>query len=65
MKIFINRSDIVVETAGLKELIEDPNRDSVLITAESGSGDEAFVEIRNQRLFKISKDIAQLIDTER
>ena len=53
-------SDIVVETAGLKELIEDPNRDSVLITAESGSGDEAFVEIRNQRLFKISKDIAQL-----
>ena len=53
-------SDIVVETNGLKELIEDPNRDCVLITAESGSGDEAFVEIRNHRLFKISKDIAQL-----
>ena len=53
-------SDIVVETNGLKELIEDPNRDCVLITAESGSGYEAFVEIRNHRLFKISKDIAQL-----
>lgn len=53
-------SDIVVETNGLKELIEDSNRDCVLITAESGSGDEAFVEIRNHRLFKISKDIAQL-----
>lgn len=53
-------SDIVVETPGLKQLVDDANRDSVLITAESGSGDEAFVEIRNQRLFKISKDIAQL-----
>ena len=37
MKIFLLiESDIVVETAGLKELIEDHNRDSVLITAESG-----------------------------
>lgn len=53
-------SDIVIETMGLKELIEDPNRDSVLITSESGSKDEAFVEIRNHQLFKISKDIAQL-----
>ena len=53
-------SDIVVETPGLEQLIESENRDCILITAESGSGDEAFVEIRNQRLFKISKDIAQL-----
>ncbi|MCI9443092.1 MAG: phosphotransferase [Ruminococcus sp.] len=53
-------SDIVIETMGLKELINDPNRDSVLITSESGSKDEAFVEIRNHQLFKISKDITQL-----
>lgn len=53
-------SDIVVETLGLKQLVDDENRDCVLITAESGSGDEAFVEIKNHRLFKISKDIAQL-----
>ena len=53
-------SDIVVETPGLKQLLDHRNRDAVLITAESGSGDEAFVEIRNHRLFKISKDIAQL-----
>lgn len=53
-------SDIVVETPGLKQLLDHADRDAVLITAESGSGDEAFVEIRNHRLFKISKDIAQL-----
>ena len=53
-------SDIVVETPGLKQLLDHEDRDVVLITAESGSGDEAFVEIRNHRLFKISKDIAQL-----
>lgn len=53
-------SDIIVETPGLKQLVEHDDRDAVLITAESGSGDEAFVEIRNHRLFKISKDIAQL-----
>lgn len=52
--------DIVIETMGLKEIIADDNRDSVLITAESGSGDEAFVEIRNNRIFRISKDICQL-----
>ena len=30
-----------------------------LFTNESGSGDEAFVEIRDNHLFKMSKDIHQ------
>ena len=53
-------SDIVVEGSGIKEIINYPCRDCMLITSESGSGDEAFVEIRDNKIYKISKDIAQL-----
>ena len=53
-------SDIVIEECGIKEIIEYPIRDCILVTAESGSGDEAFVEIRDNRIYKISKDIAHL-----
>ena len=53
-------SDIVVEENGIKEIIEHKSRDCILITSESGSRDEAFVEIRNNKIYKISKDIAQL-----
>ena len=53
-------SDIVIEENGIKEIIEYPSRDCILITEESGSGDEAFVEIRDNKIYKISKDIAQL-----
>lgn len=53
-------SDIVIEEAGIREIIGYPSRDCILITVESGSGDEAFVEIRNDKIYKISKDITQL-----
>lgn len=53
-------SDIVIEEAGIREIINYPCRDCVLITVESGSGDEAFVEIKDNKIYKISKDIAQL-----
>ena len=53
-------SDIVVEESGVREIIKYPSRDCILITAESGSGDEAFVEIKDNKIYKISKDIAQL-----
>lgn len=52
--------DIVIEENGIKEVIKHKSRDCILITTESGSGDEAFVEIRDNRVQKISKDIAQL-----
>lgn len=52
--------DIVIEEHGLKEFINHTDRDCILITSESGSGDEGFVEIRDNRVYKISKDIAQL-----
>jgi thiamine kinase-like enzyme/choline kinase/predicted transcriptional regulator len=51
--------DILIEERAIKELLAHPQRDTVLIANESGSGDEAFVEIRNGYLFKISKDIHQ------
>ncbi|MDQ0199080.1 NTP transferase domain-containing protein [Neobacillus ginsengisoli] len=51
--------DILIEERAIKELLTHPQRDCVLIANESGSGDEAFVEIKNGYLHKISKDIHQ------
>ncbi|MEH7253735.1 phosphotransferase [Neobacillus niacini] len=48
--------DILIEERSIKELLNHPQRDCVLITNESGSGDEAYVEIKNGYLHKISKD---------
>ena len=53
-------SDILFEERTLDYLVKNKNRDCILITNESGSGDEAFVEIRNEFIYKMSKDIHQL-----
>ncbi|NME83269.1 NTP transferase domain-containing protein [Clostridium sp. SM-530-WT-3G] len=52
-------NDLIFERRAIKELVESPERDCILFTNESGSGDEAFVEIRDNHLFKMSKDIHQ------
>lgn len=52
-------SDLVFEERAIEELINFSMRDCVLITTISGIGDEAFVEIRNNYLYKIGKDIHQ------
>ncbi|SFC85435.1 NTP transferase domain-containing protein [Clostridium uliginosum] len=52
-------NDLIFEGKAIKELAESENRDCILFTNESGSGDEAFVEIRDNHLFKMSKDIHQ------
>lgn len=52
-------NDLIFEGRAIKELVESKNRDCILFTNESGSGDEAFVEIRDNHLFKMSKDIHQ------
>ena len=49
-------SDIVFEKKALFALIENKNRNCLLITSESGSEDEVFVEIRDNFIFKMSKD---------
>lgn len=51
--------DVLTEEDTFKQLINFPQRDCILLTKESGSGDEAFVELRNGYLYKISKDIHQ------
>lgn len=52
--------DILIEENAIAELLNAEERDCLLITKESGSGDEAFIEIQNNYLYKISKDIHQL-----
>jgi len=53
-------SDMVFEERAISNLIDNANRNCMLVTNESGSGDEAFVEIRQEKIFKISKDVHQL-----
>ncbi|WP_071393474.1 phosphocholine cytidylyltransferase/choline kinase family protein [Bacillus tuaregi] len=51
--------DILIEESAVQQLITHPQRDCMLIASETGSGDEAFVEIKDGYLHKISKDIHQ------
>lgn len=50
-------SDLIFEESAIKNILEHKRRDCILITNESGSGDEAFVEIRNGYIYKLGKDI--------
>lgn len=52
-------SDLVYERRTIKEIINNKRRDCLLITNESGSGDEAFVQLKDGYLFKMAKDIHQ------
>nr|WP_244525449.1 phosphocholine cytidylyltransferase/choline kinase family protein [Bacillus sp. 166amftsu] len=52
--------DILIEEKALIKVLHHPEPDCVLVTNESGSGDEAFVELQDGYLYKISKDIHQL-----
>ncbi|MDW0114030.1 winged helix-turn-helix transcriptional regulator [Sporosarcina saromensis] len=52
--------DTLIEEVAIKKLLDHPERDCVLIMNESGTRDEAYVEIKNNHLYKISKDIHQL-----
>lgn len=51
--------DILIESLGLRSILNSEFRDCILITNESGSGDEGFVQIKNNCLFKLGKDIHQ------
>lgn len=53
-------SDLIFEEKAIVELKNSEERDCILLTHQSGSGDEAFVELRDGYLFKIAKDIHQL-----
>lgn len=57
---FLIEDDILIEENAIKRVLDSEDRDCVLVTKESGSGDEAFIEIKNGYLYKISKDLHQL-----
>lgn len=52
-------NDMVFEERAIKEILKSKDRDCMLITSESGSGDEALVEIRDGYVYKMSKDVHQ------
>lgn len=52
-------NDMIFEERAIELILKDENRDCMLITSESGSGDEALVEIRDGFVYKMSKDIHQ------
>lgn len=53
-------NDILFEERAISTILKNKNSSCLLITSETGSYDEAFVEIRNGFLYKISKDIHAL-----
>ncbi|MGL4451024.1 MAG: phosphotransferase [Sarcina sp.] len=52
-------NDLVFENLAIDTILNSEFDDCVLVTSESGSGDEAFVEIRKGCIYKLSKDIHQ------
>lgn len=52
-------NDLVFEDEAINSIINNSYKDCILITNESGSGDEAFVEIKDKCIYKVSKDIHQ------
>ncbi len=51
--------DILFEEKGLKAILESEKGECILLTDLSGSGDEEFVQLKNECLFKMGKDIHQ------
>lgn len=52
-------NDMIFEERAIEELLKNKHRDCMLITSESGSGDEALIEIRDGYVYKMSKDMHQ------
>lgn len=52
-------NDMVFEERAIREILKNKHRDCMIITSESGSGDEALVEIRDGYVYRMSKDIHQ------
>lgn len=52
-------NDLILENIAIPQVLNHINRDCLLITNESGSGDEAFVQLENNCLFKMAKDVHQ------
>ena len=55
-------SDIIYEQKALSELINSPSEECILLSGFTQSGDEIFVETKNNLLVYMSKDQSQLGD---
>ncbi|MGL4867029.1 MAG: phosphotransferase [Cetobacterium sp.] len=53
-------SDIIYEKKSLKKILDSNEENLVLISSETGSKDECYVEIKNGSVVKISKDKSEL-----
>jgi len=49
-------SDLIYEVYGLIKVINYENDDCVLLSGETNSGDECYVEVKDENLYKISKN---------
>lgn len=50
------KNNLVFQERAIRKVIECDDHTSLLVTSESGSGHEAFVEIREDRVYKLAKD---------
>ncbi len=53
-------SDIVYEVYGLMKVMNYEHNDCILLSGATHSGDECYVEVKNDNLYKISKDINEI-----
>ena len=53
-------SDLIYEVYGLIKTATFNGDDCVLLSGKTNSGDECYVEVRNNNLYKISKDINEI-----
>jgi 2-aminoethylphosphonate-pyruvate transaminase len=58
--VLLLESDLVYERRALREALDDPHEDVVLLSAPTGSGDEVWVEVERGRLVTMSKDRGRL-----
>ena len=53
-------SDLIYEVYGLMKTAAFDNDDCILLSGKTNSGDECYVEVRDNNLYKISKDINEI-----
>lgn len=54
-------SDLIYEARALREVLNLPERDVILVSGYTNAGDEVFVETRNSKLVRMNKDKHRLM----
>ena len=62
LSFLLLESDIIYEQKALSEIINVPSEECILLSGFTQSGDEVFVETKDNRLISMSKDKSQLGD---